>query len=93
MSDPNASSDYLVGRFFVSLVALGSIVIFVTLGWEVHAGEIHNKFGVIFLDDDPTNFWIDVGCKAAIALLFACRRPQTRFHMSARPVTAALLQW
>jgi hypothetical protein len=69
MDDSGSGSDYLIGRFFVGLLALVAVVILVSMVWEVSSGVVHHRTGGMSVRaDDPTSFWIDIALQGALAV-------------------------
>lgn len=63
------SSDYLIGRFFVGLLALAMAVILISIVWELHSGVVHHRTGGMSVRaNDPQSFWISIAIQIAIAV-------------------------
>jgi len=71
MTDTPTNSDYLVGRFFVGLLASCAVALLLGIGWEIHTGIAHKKFGVDLRETDPSGFWIEIAFQAIFAAGFA----------------------
>lgn len=64
-------SDYLIGRFFVGLLALVAAVILISIAWEVSSGVVHHRTGGVTLRaSDPGDFWIDIAIQGTLAVFF-----------------------
>jgi hypothetical protein len=71
MTSPPNGSDYLIGRFFVGLLALVATVILISIAWEVSSGVVHHRTGGVSVRaNDPKGFWIDIAVQFALAVFF-----------------------
>lgn len=71
MTSPPNGSDYLIGRFFVGLLALVATVILISIAWEVSSGVVHHRTGGVSVRaSDPKDFWIDIAVQFALAVFF-----------------------